>query len=172
MLYNLRDENLTAHLRKNQKQNAEIIDDEFSQVIVNIESLLNIQHKIASVFFSALIIQEILFRSVLPSQQLLFSAYHKNALSLFAALELTRTGLHGSARANLRQAFEALMLARYCSLTADEKVLEKWAAGKPLSLGREVIRNIVKPNPQPFWTLWEILSNYTHATIYAQQLSV
>ena len=171
-LYNLQNQDLTAYLRAIQKQNAETTTTNFQKTLSCIDALFDIQHKIASIFFDALYVQEKLYRNVSQSQQLLFSAYHKNTFSLFAALELTRVGMHGSAKANLRHAFEALMIAKFCSLAVNQKVLERWVSGKHISLGAGILRNIDEPNPEPFWTLWGTLSDYSHATIYAQQVSL
>lgn len=171
-LYDLDGQELTAYLRKSRDENNRIVSIQFSDTLIRIDTIFNIQHKIANPFFKALVVQQYMYEELSGIQKLLFSTYHKNIFSLFAAFELTKAGLHGPAKASLRHAFEALMIAKLCSLTLNKNLLSRWIEGKHISLGRDVLRNIQVPDTEPFWKLWGILSDYTHATIHAQQVTL
>lgn len=103
---------------------------------------------------------------------ILFSTLHKNLVALYTSLKLTRMGLYGPARSMLRHAYEALLVAKYCSLSHDVQIYEKWKGGDVVYLTNGVLKKIQKPGTEAFKDFWSLMSNYSHATIYAQQVEM
>lgn len=104
--------------------------------------------------------------------QILFSTLHKNLIALHTSLKLTRLGLYGPARSMLRHAFEALLIAKFCAISEDTALFSKWKEGDIIYLTNGVLRKIQSPDTAAFTDLWGLLSDYTHATIYAQQVQL
>ena len=94
---------------------------------------------------------------------------YKSSLAIFSAYELTRHGFHGSAAPLLRQSYEALMIGKYCALVETELLHEQWLRGDPVLIGRDILRHIRSPDPEPLRVLWRELCQITHLSIYAQQ---
>jgi hypothetical protein len=103
---------------------------------------------------------------------ILFSTLHKNLIALYTSLKLTRIGLYGPARSMLRHAYEALLVAKYCSISHNLQLYEKWKGGDVVYLSNGVLKKIRKPDTEAFKDFWNLMSNYSHATIYAQQVVV
>ena len=61
-----------------------------------------------------------------PAHQVLFSCFHKTLLSIHTANELTFDGLYGMARPHLRQAFESMVIAKFCAADPDSDIFDKW----------------------------------------------
>lgn len=103
---------------------------------------------------------------------LLFSALHKNLIALHTSLKLTRVGLYGPARSMLRHVYEALLIAKFCAVSHDTTLYERWKEGDVVYLTNGVLKKIRSPDIEAFSDFWGLLSNYSHATVYAQQISL
>jgi len=101
-----------------------------------------------------------------------FSGFYKSLLSIYGAYDLTIKGQYGSARILLRHAFEYLLTAKYCSLSKNDLLIKKWEIGDDISLNRDVISKLVTPLPKRFREFWKLLCQFTHASIYSQQVEV
>lgn len=101
---------------------------------------------------------------------ILFSTLHKNLIALHTSLKLTRLGLYGPARSILRHVYESLLIAKFCSVSHDTALYEKWKEGDVVYLKNGVLKKIYSPDIGPFIEFWGLLSDYSHATIYAQQV--
>jgi len=106
------------------------------------------------------------------ANKVVFSALHKNLIALYASLKLTKVGLYGPARSTLRHIYEALLIARFCSVSHNTDLYEKWENGNEVYLTKDVLRKIIHPDIRAFKDFWFEMSNYSHASIYAQQVAV
>lgn len=102
----------------------------------------------------------------------IFSTFHKNLIALYSSLKLTRSGLFGPARSMLRHAYEALIVAKFCSVSESTRVYEKWKDGDVVYFTNSVLKKIAHPSTEAFAEFWELMSGYSHATIYAQQITL
>ncbi len=100
----------------------------------------------------------------------LFSTLHKNLIALHTSLKLTRLGLYGPARSILRHVYESLLIAKFCSVSHDTSLYEKWKEGNSVYLSKGILKKIYSPDIAPFSEFWGLLSDYSHATVYAQQV--
>lgn len=107
-----------------------------------------------------------------PANHVLFACFHKTLLSLHVAHELTLDGLYGMARPHLRQAFESLMIAKLCATDPESEVFDKWIDGLDLYFTNGVLRRIVSPDTSQFSESWRHLCQWSHATVFAAQLSL
>jgi hypothetical protein len=142
------------------------INEKCKEQISLIKRLLNIEYEIASPYMRV-------FKMGLPAKgvyPLSFSCFHKNLFSIYAALDLTERGFHGPARPNMRHAYEALLITKYCSTAQNKSLFEKWMAGKPIHISREVFAEVVTPKTDTLREFWLLLCSYTHASKYAQQV--
>ncbi|WP_345986215.1 hypothetical protein WCX49_03620 [Sulfurimonas sp. HSL-1656] len=97
-----------------------IIEKECQTQIYVIENLLN---NIDQILQSHLFTFELTHQHYKhESHTVILSAVYKNFYILYSALELQKKGLHGSARALLRQSFEFLILGKFCALTENNKI--------------------------------------------------
>jgi hypothetical protein len=101
-----------------------------------------------------------------------FSALHKNLIALHASFKLTRIGLYGPARSILRHVYEALLIAKFCSVSHNTDLYEKWKNGDEVYLSKNVLKKIIHPETRAFRDFWYVMSNYSHASIHAQQVAV
>ena len=106
------------------------------------------------------------------ANKIVFSALHKNLIALYTSLKLTKIGLYGPARSILRHVYEALLIAKFCSVSHNTDLYEKWKNGNEISLSRNVLKKIIHPDTRAFKDFWYLMSNYAHASIYAQQVAV
>lgn len=106
------------------------------------------------------------------AHDVLFACFHKTLLSLHAAHELTLDGLYGLARPHLRHAFESLMIAKYCATDSDADIYDKWVDGLDLYFTNGVLRKLVHPGNDEFSKVWGLFCQWSHATVYANQLSL
>jgi hypothetical protein len=102
----------------------------------------------------------------------IFSALIKNEYALYSCLRLTDLGLYGSARTLLRSVFEALMIAKFASVSQSEEFIEKWKSGQTIYFSNAILKKIEKPELDEINTLWRLLCEFSHATIYAQQVDL
>ena len=104
-----------------------------------------------------------------PVNKILLLAIHRNFISFCAVLDLTRRGLYGPARMILRHIYEGLVIAKFCALSSDRKVFERWEQGEYIPLTNEILNKIKTPDPDPFRKLWKVLCAFTHATVFSHQ---
>lgn len=102
----------------------------------------------------------------------LFACFHKTLFSLHAAHELTLDGLYGIARPHLRHAFESLMIAKFCATDPDADVYDKWIDGLDLYFTNGLLRRLAHPETGEFSRVWGLLCQWSHATVFANQLSL
>ncbi|WP_152598838.1 hypothetical protein [Janthinobacterium sp. RA13] len=102
----------------------------------------------------------------------IFSAIHKNLIALYSCVKLTRLGLYGPARSTLRHIFEALLIAKFFSVSNDITIYEKWKEGGVIYLKNGILKKISHPNIDAIDEFWGLMSEYSHATIYAQQAAL
>lgn len=102
----------------------------------------------------------------------LFPCFHKTLFSLHAAHELTLDGLYGVARPHLRHAFESLMIAKFCATDPDADLYDKWVDGIDLYLTNGLLKKLSYPETDEFATAWSLLCRWSHATVFANQLSL
>lgn len=107
-----------------------------------------------------------------PATRLLLTSFHKGLIDLGSSFMLTRKGLYGPARPLMRQAFEAAVIGKFCSISGTRTLHDKWMDGREVRLSRDVFSQISSPSPAPMQRLWRELSGLTHATIYAGQLGL
>lgn len=107
-----------------------------------------------------------------PANHVLFPCFHKGLLNLHAAHELTLDGLYGLARPHLRQAFESLMIAKMCATDPESDVFDKWIDGLDLYFTKAILKRLVHPDMAQFLESWGLLCRWTHATVFAGQLSM
>lgn len=106
------------------------------------------------------------------AHEVLFSCFHKTLLSLHAAHELTLDGLYGVARPHLRQAFESLMIAKFCATDPESDVFDKWIDGLDLYFTNAILKKLAHPPIDQFSDVWRLLCQWSHATVYANQVTL
>ena len=102
----------------------------------------------------------------------IFSALHKNQIALYSSLRLTQRGLYGPARAILRHIFEAQIIAKYCAVSNDKDLYNRWRIGEEVRFSPGILKKIKKPSVEPFRTFWGDMSSFVHATVHAQQVVI
>lgn len=170
MLYKPETNTALEYLRNTTCKNKEVISTKLAKQIETAESMLNNQCEIAShlmgIFpfgFSTRVNKGI------GITELLLSSFHKNILSMYSALTLTMEGLYGTARPLLRNAYEWLMVAKFCNVSDDIKVLTNWYNQETVYFSNGVLKKIENPDPEIFKQFWTMLSQFTHATKSAIQ---
>lgn len=107
-----------------------------------------------------------------PAHDVLFACFHKTLLNLHTAHELTLDGLYGLARPHLRQAFESLMIGKHCSCDPESDIFDRWIDGVDLYFSNGILKKLVNPDTAQFQQFWTMLCHWSHATVYASQLSL
>jgi hypothetical protein len=107
-----------------------------------------------------------------PASRLLLTCFHKSLINLGCALSLTERGFYGPARPLMRQAFEAVVIGKFSSVTKSTRVHDNWFDGRDVYLTPDVFNRIKSPSPSPMRGFWRELSTVTHATIYASQIKL
>jgi hypothetical protein len=144
--------------------------ENYGQQIQRIEAILNFQYKLASHYMWMYANPHI---AELPERgKILFSAFHKNLFSFYTALELSRKGFYGAGRPMLRQVFEFLMIAKFCSVAQDDKVYKQWENGDPVYFTNAILKRIKSPDVSEFKTFWGLVCDCTHSTVYSQQIDI
>lgn len=143
---------------------------EFSDPIKAANDCLDALHRFASEH--AWTFSSPAFPELNPAHDVIFSCFHKTLLSLHCAQELSLDGLYGPARPHLRHSFESMMIAKYCSCDPESDVFDRWIDGMDLYFTNGVLKKIVRPDISQFQESWSLLSDWTHATVYANQLSL
>ncbi|MFT3985201.1 MAG: hypothetical protein QM697_14945 [Lachnospiraceae bacterium] len=98
------------------------------------------------------------------------TAIYKNLISIYSALDLTRQGMYGSARIIFRNIFEYLILAKTVAIKEEYSLLKKWEHGENISLRIDVFRDLVSPNSDEIKEYWKLMCEFTHSTVYSQQI--
>ena len=138
--------------------------------ITMLQEALNTLYAIASEYAWLLNDREI--ADLNKANKIVFSALHKNLIALHASLKLTKIGLYGPARSILRHVYEALIIAKFCSVSHNTDLYEKWKNGNEVYLSKNVLRKIIYPETEALKEFWSLMSDYSHASIYAQQGAV
>jgi len=170
LMYSLNEPPLTLRLKNIFRTNTQIVKKNLRPEQKLIDSIIDRQYRIASYYYLSLTPRAGIDTG--PMSSLLFSCFHKNLISFVGTIVLTQQGLYGPARPLLRQSFEALMIAKYCSLNGSHELYNKWAQGeKSIFLTSDVLRNISDPDHSIFDDFWKMMCEYSHATIFSQQVS-
>ncbi len=136
-----------------------------------IKEILNTQHRFAS--YHLWTINPSIGVGFNKAKSVLFSTYHKNLFSFFSAFDLTKKGFYDPARTLMRHTFESLMIAKFCAISKDDSLLQRWFAGEPVYFANGVLKKIIVPNGiDAFSEFWDLMCGYSHSTIYAQQVSL
>lgn len=162
------DVSLIKRFRQETRENEQIILKTVKEELWLIEKVFDTEYKIASYYFWTL--NGLIPRSHLMSN--LLSTFHKNLFAFYAALELTRKGLFGSARPLMRTIFESLMISKFCSISRNKYLLQKWGDGETIYFTNSIVKNILFPQPAVFQDFWKIVCLYSHPTIFSQQISL
>lgn len=85
---------------------------------------------------------------------------------------MTRNGLYGPARTLLRHVFEYLVVAKYCALSEDNRVFDRWDAGDTVYFTKGVLNKIVTPDISELKDFWRLMCKYSHSTTTSQQVTV
>lgn len=150
-------------------ENYDLFNLEYPQIINVIKELFDAEQRILSNYLWMLTSN---FHNGAKSKIITTGAYSKNMYSLFTAIELCLKGFHGSARIILRQVVEFLMLAKYASITHDEKFINHWEKGGDIGIGKQILQKLKIRNKKNLIDLWELLCGFNHATSYSQQIGV
>jgi hypothetical protein len=151
-------------------ENASIVDAEHGAELKTLRACLDCLYAIASEFAWHLNTPHVAIQN--KATMILFSTFHKNLIALHTSLKLTRLGLYGPARSMLRHVYEALLIAKFCALSNETTLFEKWKEGDVVYLTNGVLKKLLAPDTSAFSDLWGLLSNYSHATVYAQQVNL
>lgn len=106
------------------------------------------------------------------THSIVLSAIYKNFYIFYSAVELLKKGLYGSSRVLLRQSFEFLIIGKFCALTNNDKVFKNWQEGKTVYFGKEILKNINKPDTDEIKNFWIFLCKFAHSTNVSQQVGI
>lgn len=106
------------------------------------------------------------------TESALLSCIHKGFFLYHAVLLLTCKGLYGPARTLLRSIFEALVIAKYCTVENSTILLEKWESGAYINLNNDVFNKIKNVTISEMRFFLKSLHELTHATTKAQQVTM
>lgn len=101
---------------------------------------------------------------------ILVSGFLKSLMGISGCIELNSKGLYGSSRIIMRHIYEYLMIAKYCSVSKDMGLYNKWDSGHDVSLRKHIFKHLKAPSTQEFEILWDLLCKFTHASKYSQQI--
>jgi hypothetical protein len=150
--------------------NVRIVSITHRTLLQNIQSLFDLQVKIASYFVGWWNYEPMAFRGNVGLHELLFSSFHKNLFDYFSAIKLTTEGLHGSSRTLLRKIFEWLIIAKFSNISHDTKVLENWCNNETIYFTNGILKKISSPDTKPFYDFWNIVCDSAHATKLSGQV--
>ncbi len=111
------------------------------------------------------------FADVQPNEawDVLVPCFHLSIVSLYVARFLTVEGFYGPAHSHLRHAFEALLVAKFCSVNPSADVYDRWIDGIELYFSNSVLKRIRAPDQTETRILWKLLCEKTHATLWSGQ---
>jgi hypothetical protein len=130
-----------------------------------LQSILNQLHQLAAHHYPWLGA----LATVNPSTRVIFPCFHFALVNCQTALYLTRRGLYAPARPIMRQAYEAGVIAKFCSVAHDSSVFDYWAENQEVSLGNDVFANLSHPNPTALRRFWRTTSQLTHSMAMSGQ---
>lgn len=171
MIYDINKSTSYGCIEKVTKNNRVDISDKLGEILTPISDFIYHQIDYAThfvkLFYSG-------FRSVQSSEhrninELLFACFHKNLLTLHSCTMLTEQGLYGTSRPLLRNAYEWLIIAKFCNVSENTKVLERWADQESVYFSNSVLKKIVTPDNTIFKEFWTMLSQMTHSTKSSMQ---
>ena len=99
----------------------------------------------------------------------LVPCFHQSLMSLCVGHSLTSDGLYSAAHPHLRHAFEALLIAKYCSVMPTADVYDRWVDGVELYFTNSVLKRIDSPDLIETKVLWKLLCEKSHATMWSGQ---
>jgi hypothetical protein len=110
----------------------------------------------------------------LPSKHITvsFAAFHKGLLMLSSCIDLTQRGFYGSARPLLRHTYEFLMIAKFCCVSPDNRVYDRWQKREVVYFTNAILKKISSPDMSPLADLWNELNELTHATRVSSQVDL
>jgi hypothetical protein len=159
-------ENFLAISKNNEKALSRVENFNFKLI----KEILNVQHRFAA--YHLWTINPSIGVGFSKAKPVLFSTYHKNLFTFFSAFDLTKRGFYGPARTLMRHTFESLIIAKFCAISKDNTLLQKWLSGEPIYFANGILKKIIVPNGvDAFSEFWELMCGYSHSTIYAQQIS-
>lgn len=103
---------------------------------------------------------------------LIFATLHKNYFAFYSSYKQTVSGLYGPARIFLRYIFEGLIISKYCSLTEDDRIYQRWAHGEVIYFSNSILKKLAEPTKSIFGEMWEIMCNFSHSNVYSLQISL
>jgi hypothetical protein len=156
-------------LKKSIDKNYELTTGAYSEIVNLIKSIFDAQQKIFKLYFW---MTQADFHKNSLSKKILCAAHLKNMNTIFSNIELTSYGLYGSSRILLRQIFEFLIIAKYSSLTHDEKFIEHWQNGGQIGIGKQVFQKIKIKEFEKIGKFWKILCDFNHATSLSNQIGL
>jgi hypothetical protein len=154
-------------VEKGRIENSMRLKTEFTKEFEELTKAFNLIYLLASRYMWVIYHEP--YASVSPVQDVLFPCFHKSLISLYVAHDLSREGLYGPARPHLRQAFESLMIAKYCSANPESDVFDRWIDGVDIYFTNAVLKKIKKPVLVEIPVIWKILCEWTHSTVFAGQ---
>jgi len=157
---------------KKVRDNSVKILERLSINIANAEKLIDIQCNIASYFVGWWCSNTRFAVRDNELNSILFSAFHKNIISLYSTLRLTICGLYGPARPLMRTIFEWLMISKFSCIANDPSVIQKWHNEETIYFSNSVLKKIKDPSPDEFYTFWSVVCDYSHATRSSLQISL
>lgn len=147
--------------------NSADIENDHGELIARLNACLDAQFELLR--FTIWTLKDGEFGARGETEPILFLALHKNAFVFFSSIDLAKRGFYGPACTLLRPIFEALAIAKYCSITSESNVFKRWRAGKYVHLLKHVLDHITHPLTE-MRTLWNGLNSLVHATKHAQQV--
>ena len=158
----------TDKLDKCVSENRSKFDQDYAVRYDELRKAIDYQHDFTRLFFGVLGASHLTNHS--SAEKPIFSALTKNELALYASLSLIRDGFHGVAMSQLRLVYEALMIAKTCSILKDHPFVDKWIAGETIYFSKAVLRRIQAPSLDELKRLWPMLCEHSHATVYSVQV--
>jgi hypothetical protein len=152
-----------------EKQTGQRVSKSFSSMLNRLENLINADYAVGIYLFKLAALTNSL--SGVTVKENVLSAYHKGLFAIVSSFKLTKMGYIGPARPNLRFLVETLTVAKFCSLSKNDRVYNKWLKGDRINFQNDILNRITTPDTVHIKNLWMITSEYTHGTIYSQQIS-
>lgn len=143
------------------------IESKFETEIKRISECFDLQYELASHYLWLVYCP--IGVQISPVNDIVMPCFHKSMISLASAFHLTRHGLWGSARPLIRNVFESLIIAKFCSVDNTSEVFDKWIDGIDLYLSNAVFKKIESPSIDEFKHFWGMMSDCTHSSVYSSQ---
>lgn len=153
--------NIYKTLKKEEKK----LKKDFKKLIIIFKETINFQAELSR---HLLLSREMgLNMKYWDTMPLLHSSYLKNLTTFISILELIEKNLWGPARMLIRNLFESLLLSKYCFITKNQKLFERWDSGDHINITFEVI-NKIQDNKELI-EFKNTLNKYTHFSVYSNQ---